>query len=81
VKLSRKCKQCKSTALAYSENIEIRYWAWWQWVIGWVATIIFLIFAFPFGLILLIFMIFSVCKKKRKIYTYTCQECGYTQKV
>ena len=81
MKLDRKCKRCKSTALTYSENIEVRYWAWWQWVIGWASTITFLIGALPFGLILLAYMIYSVCKKKRKVYTYTCQSCGHVQKV
>ena len=81
MKLDRKCGKCKSADLHYSEQLEIRYWAWWQWVIGWLATAIFLVAVFPFGLILLIFMIYSMCKKKRKVYSYICQGCGYVSKV
>lgn len=81
MKLNRKCANCKSTDLLYSEQIEVRYWAWWQWLIGWLGTTIFLVAVFPFGLILLIFMIYSVFKKKRKVYTYKCQSCEYVSKV
>lgn len=81
MKLDRRCSKCRSTALHYSEQMEVRYWAWWQWVIGWVATAIILIAAFPFGLILLIFMIYSALKKKRSVYSYTCQNCGNVSKL
>lgn len=81
MKKARKCKECKSTNLTYHEDWEIRHWTWWQWVIAWVMVPVVSIVFLPMGIIYIIFLLYNMFKKKVKIYTYTCKDCGYESKV
>lgn len=82
MEIKRKCENCKSEKLEYKEEMTVRHWTWWQWVIGWVCAIAFFPLGAAFvGIPLIIYLIYCMVKKKQMILSYTCQECGFTKKL
>ncbi len=81
MEVKRKCDKCKSTNLTYDETWEVRHWAWWQILIAVVTTPIIIIYLPIIGIPLLIYLIYVAIKKKKRIYTYICQDCGFTKQI
>ena len=77
----RKCKNCKSINLDYKEDFIIRYTAWWQWLAGWIGSIVATIFMPIIGIPAIIALIVSMFRRKKKVYTYTCRDCGYVKEI
>ena len=78
----QRCEKCKSTNLEYKEDFIVRKSTkWWEWLFI-ISGVVFL---FSVSTILALFvavwMIPYNLKRKKTIYTYVCNDCGYTGKV
>ncbi len=72
-----KCKNCKSKKLSYKEDFKIIKIRWWQWLLSLIGSIIATIYVPIIGIPAIIAVLVTGLRKKKKIYTYTCQDCGY----
>ena len=81
MELKRRCSKCGSQDLAYTEKMEVRNWKWWQWVIGWTSAILLLPVMAIISIPLIIYLIYCIINRKKIIYGYICNDCGFTRTI